>query len=71
MEIAQEEESVRKRASGLRKRIDRFINGDPDNDDWNGLREEILTAEAEYIESHPRLAAALRSVVAIVDNAGL
>ncbi|MEL7235405.1 MAG: DUF4404 family protein [Chloroflexota bacterium] len=65
------EEQVQSRAGRLRQRIDTFINGDPDNDDWNGLRDEILEAEAEYIESHPRLAAALRSIVAIVDNAGL
>jgi hypothetical protein len=62
---------VRTRAGSLRERVYQFVNGDPDNDDWNGIREEILEAEAEYIETHPRLASALRSIVAIVDNAGL
>ncbi len=59
------------RATTLRQRLDLFINGDPDNDDWNGLRAELLEAEAHFIETHPRLASTLRSAVAIIDNAGL
>lgn len=65
-------EDMRVRSVNLRERIRAYRSRDQDDDEERqGLRAQLLEWETHVIETRPRLANALRSAVAIIDNAGL
>jgi hypothetical protein len=69
---ADHSEDMRVRSVNLRQRIRNFLGGGRERpEDREGLRAELLEWETQLIETRPRLANALRSAVAIIDNAGL
>ena len=69
---AEHAEDMRVRSVNLRERIRAYRNRDRDDDnERQSLRDQLLEWETEHIETRPRLANALRSAVAIIDNAGL
>lgn len=70
-EYEADSERKNEKITTLYREIDAHIERDYEDTEIHGLRERLLAAEVELVETHPRLAAALRSFVAIVDNAGL
>ncbi len=65
------DDDAKERITEIQQDLQEYIERDYQDPEIKTLREHLLTAEVDLVERHPRLAAALRSFVAIVDNAGL
>ncbi len=70
-EYETDDDTANERIAEINREVQDYIERDYRDPEIKTLRERLLTAEVDLVERHPRLAAALRSFVAIVDNAGL